>query len=74
MDSERGSLLGVAATIVTICITIGIQLIQVHERLSRMESLITSEATLCDCFQTRSRVAALEYRINELEQEVEERN
>lgn len=61
---DIGWLLGLCAS----ALAIGVQIIQIHERVTRIESLITSEATLCDCFNTRSRVSALEFRVNEIEE------
>jgi hypothetical protein len=44
------------------------QQVQIYERVTRIETSSASESTLCDCFNTRSRVGVLEQRVNNLEQ------
>lgn len=44
------------------------QAVQNYERLTRIETIVESETTLCDCFTTRSRVGVLELRVQQLEE------
>lgn len=45
------------------------QTVQVHERITKVETIVTDEAVLCDCFNTRSRVGVLEHRVNHIERQ-----
>lgn len=58
--------------VIAICglvLTLGVQIVQIYERITRIEAAVQNETVLCDCFETRSRLSNLEYRVRELEEE-----
>lgn len=58
--------------VVAICglvLTLGVQIVHIYERITRIEAAVQSESVLCDCFETRSRLSSLEYRVKELEED-----
>lgn len=71
MNKEKIVDWGLMISIVGLFLGIFSQSVQIHERITKIETTVQSETVLCDCFQTRARVGVLEHREDRLDLEIQ---
>lgn len=59
------------ATIIGLLLTVTAQTVHLHERLTKIETQVDNQTSLCDCFNTRVRIGELEQRVHFLEKKVD---
>lgn len=72
MESKK-AIVDWALIISTLGLLLGLfsQTVRNYERLTKIETIVQDEVTLCDCYNTRAKVGVLEHRIQVLEQRLD---
>lgn len=74
MDKNKIVDWGLLVSIVGLFLGIFSQSVQIHERITKIETTVQSETVLCDCFATRNRVGVLEHREDRVDLEIQRLN